>query len=180
MNYFLYLLHEASHELLRREIGNFAKGSYFVLIIFRGEANWIFSFNLVKSMHLSALLKEGDSVVYQTGTWDIDGVEVGDGSPATIRYATVIDIQLVWTHNCEHGVICALDMELLPNDEDDNHHCQRLAVSTPLKDVEFGPDQLIARIPIEWDDFDRDFYSYQGREGGALLVALPNKLITIK
>lgn len=56
-------------------------------------------------MHLSAALEDYDVVVYQTGSWTVDGVEVGDGSPATWRYARVENIQIVWTHNCEHGVI---------------------------------------------------------------------------
>ena len=34
------------------------------------------------NMHLSAALNIGDFVVYQTGSWEVDGVLVGDGSPA--------------------------------------------------------------------------------------------------
>ena len=32
-------------------------------------------------MHLSAMISEGDFIVYQAGSWSVDGVEVGDGSP---------------------------------------------------------------------------------------------------
>ena len=39
--------------------------------------------------HLSACLEEGDLVAYQVGTWMVDSVEVGDGSPARIRLAVV-------------------------------------------------------------------------------------------
>ena len=50
-------------------------------------------------MHLSALLEDGDVVVYQTGTWYVDGVEVGTGEPASFAYAVVDNVQVVWTHN---------------------------------------------------------------------------------
>jgi hypothetical protein len=44
-------------------------------------------------------------VVYQTGTWTVDGVQVGDGTPPKWQYARVENVQIVSTHNCEHGVI---------------------------------------------------------------------------
>ena len=40
-------------------------------------------------MHLSAVLDEGDAVVYQTGTWFVDGVSVGDPSLRTWCHSRV-------------------------------------------------------------------------------------------
>ena len=58
------------------------------------------------AMHLSALLEEGDVVAYQTGNWLVDGVPVGDDYvPASMAYCRMETLQVVWTHNCEHGVL---------------------------------------------------------------------------
>lgn len=95
-------------------------------------------------MHLSAYLEEGDLVAYQTGTWFVDGVEVGDGSPAGVKFTLVDTIQIVWTHNCEHGVIRGLDVEVVGDDDEG-----RLVVS-PSDMIEFGPEQLLARVPVRW------------------------------
>jgi hypothetical protein len=104
-------------------------------------------------MHLSALLEENDVVVYQTGTWYVDGVQVGDGSPPAYRYALVDNVQIIWTHNCEHGVIRGLSLELVENDADgdnDGREFQRLTQLHDLvHDIEFGPEQLVARIPAQ-------------------------------
>jgi hypothetical protein len=104
-------------------------------------------------MHLSAVLEESDVVVYQTGTWYVDGVQVGDGSPPAYHYALVDNVQIVWTHNCEHGVIRGLSLELVENDTDgdnDGKKFQRLTQMQGLaRDIEFGPEQLVARIPVE-------------------------------
>eukprot|EP00527_Entomoneis_sp_CCMP2396_P000725 CAMPEP_0198153322 /NCGR_PEP_ID=MMETSP1443-20131203/63610_1 /TAXON_ID=186043 /ORGANISM="Entomoneis sp., Strain CCMP2396" /LENGTH=131 /DNA_ID=CAMNT_0043819613 /DNA_START=176 /DNA_END=571 /DNA_ORIENTATION=+ len=100
--------------------------------------------------HLSACLNEGDVVVYQAGTWYVDGVEVGDGSTPTFHYCRVETMQIVWTHNCEHGVIRGFQMQV---DQD-----QRLSLLLCDEDqddsfVEFGPEQLVARLPnLEWND----------------------------
>jgi hypothetical protein len=104
--------------------------------------------------HLSAILEEGDVVVYQTGSWQVDGVEVGDGSPPVFELARIETIQLVWTHNCEHGVLRGVQVErlqLLLEEEEDNVHVG-FQESEPLHPVEFGPEQLVARIPVTWDD----------------------------
>ena len=100
--------------------------------------------------HLSAALDEGDVVVWQSGTWMVDGVEVGDGTPPKLHYARIDNIQLVWTHNCEHGVIRGTEVILSNNSGDDK--TTRFFVSTPLDEVEFGPEQLIARLPVVWDE----------------------------
>ena len=112
--------------------------------------------------HLSASLDEGDVVVWQSGTWMVDGVEVGDGSPPKLHYAKIDNIQLVWTHNCEHGVIRGTDVtaEEVDNraaDRDVDCHSKQMArlyISEPLEEVEFGPEQLIARLPVIWDNED--------------------------
>ena len=90
--------------------------------------------------HLSAFLEEGDVVVYQTGTWFVDGVEVGDGSEPKFHYCQMETLQLVWTHNCEHGVIRGYQLDCLDS--------ETLELSDEV--VEFGPEQLIARIPVSW------------------------------
>ena len=88
--------------------------------------------------HLSAALEEGDLVLYQTGQWRVDGVTVGDGDEPELAYAVVDTLQLVFTHNCEHGWIygsaleCDADGSLRPPDGD--------------AFVQFGPEQLLARL----------------------------------
>lgn len=93
--------------------------------------------------HLSASLQEGNVVVYQGGTWLVDGVEVGDGSDPYFRYALIETMQLVWTHNCEHGVVRGLQVECCDD---------AVKVVEPMEEVEFGPEQLIAKIPVVWDE----------------------------
>jgi hypothetical protein len=92
--------------------------------------------------HISASLVEGDTVVYQTGTWMVDGVFVGDG-PMEWHYCTIQTIQLVWTHNCEHGVLRGLAVDRMTD--------TTWRLTDPWVDVEFGPDQLIAKLPVVWD-----------------------------
>lgn len=92
--------------------------------------------------HLSASLEDGDVVCFQTGSWFVDGVAVGDGV-ASLAFATVTLMQLVFTHNCEHGWIYGAgavlkDGVLRPSDDDDDAWLQ------------FGPEQLVARL--EGDD----------------------------
>ena len=95
-------------------------------------------------MHLSAVLDMDDIVVYQTGTWTVDGVEVGDGGPLEFCYGKVETIQLVWTHNCEHGVIRALPLQLIDG--------RVLQIEDDEECIEFGPEQLIAKLPLEWNE----------------------------
>ena len=97
--------------------------------------------------HLSALIDEGDVVVYQTGSWLVDGVVVGeDGAIPSFALAKIDNIQVVWTHNCEHGVLRGLEVGIDPHDN------TRVTVSEPLEDVEFGPEQLLARLPVLWEE----------------------------
>ena len=92
-------------------------------------------------MHLSAMLDEGDVVLFQTGRWLVDGVLVGDDNPPSLEYARVETIQIVWTHNCEHGVIRGMVMN--------NRDGALLVVGTDF--VQFGPEQLLARLAVDWD-----------------------------
>ena len=101
--------------------------------------------------HLSAFLEEGDVVVYQTGTWLVDGVEVGDGRPPTYEWAKIDSLQVVWTHNCEHGVLRGIAVK---EEEavDSKGDFVRLCEMDPMEFIEFGPEQLVARVGVEWDD----------------------------
>jgi len=110
-------------------------------------------------MHLSAVLEEGDVVVYQDGQWQVDGVTVGnDDEPPIFRYAKVETLQVVWTHNCEHGVIRGTAMTLREEEQanDDSSTRRQLLVVDPTDEggglVEFGPEQLVARLPVQWDE----------------------------
>ena len=94
--------------------------------------------------HLSSIISEGNLVVYQGGTWLVDSVQVGDGSDPHFSYAVIDTIQVVWTHNCEHGVLRGLQIELCGD--------RRAKLVEPLFEVQFGPEQLIAKIPVEWNE----------------------------
>ena len=102
-------------------------------------------------MHLSAALDIGDIVVYQTGTWLVDGVEVGDGGPPEFRYGLVETIQLVWTHNCEHGVIRALPLVIVVDDNNGDDASNHILQLESEECDDFGPEQLVAKLPFKWD-----------------------------
>mmetsp|Transcript_51626 Transcript_51626/g.85626 ORF Transcript_51626/g.85626 Transcript_51626/m.85626 type:complete len:177 (+) Transcript_51626:2-532(+) len=110
--------------------------------------------------HLSARLVEGDVCVYQMGTWMVDWTPVGPGSPPRLLLARVDCLQINWTTDCEHGrvigtAINSLDGDTLHIDE-----------SEEFAGIEFGPEQLVARVPAEWT----------GDHLGTLLAPLPCKL----
>jgi hypothetical protein len=94
--------------------------------------------------HLSAYLSEDDVVVYQAGTWLVDGVQVGSDSEPVFLYARIETMQLVWTHNCEHGVLRGFPLKL-----SDIGLLEMVNEEGPQ--VEFGPEQVICRVPVEWD-----------------------------
>jgi hypothetical protein len=136
--------------------------------------------------HLSACLQQGDVIVYQAGQWWVDGVLVGDDnfdslsppphssssasttSSPTYHYAVVETIQVVWTHNCEHGVIGAWPLTLVRNkhnDDDDDAagigdettstgttFTQRFEITDYKEMVQFGPEQLVAKLPCRWEE----------------------------
>mmetsp|Transcript_823 Transcript_823/g.1881 ORF Transcript_823/g.1881 Transcript_823/m.1881 type:complete len:278 (-) Transcript_823:1141-1974(-) len=131
--------------------------------------------------HLSALVCEGDTVVYRTGSWYVDGVLVGeeDATPA-YELCRVETIQIVWTHNCEHGVLrgLAIDTDTIdsggngddnnPNNDNDDQPKKPaiLSLREPLEDVEFGPEQLIARIRcVEWQKSNAHDDDDEGERG---------------
>ena len=98
--------------------------------------------------HLSAVLEEGNVVVYQTGSWFVDGVPVGNESPSW-EWCQVDTVQVVWTHNCEHGVIRGIRLQTTKTKKD-----IIIRPVEPLDFVEFGPEQLVARVPVEWKNND--------------------------
>jgi len=113
--------------------------------------------------HLSACLNEGDVVVYQGGTWLVDGVSVGDSdSNPTFHFAIVETIQLVWTHNCEHGVIRALPLKprrtrtrlVDSTGEAPERGMTQILDIEDYELVEFGPEQLVAKLPYRLDDVE--------------------------
>ena len=95
--------------------------------------------------HLSADLNEGDVVAYQSGSWLVDGVLVGEGKAPKIEYCQIETIQVVWTHNCEHGVLRGMELRKSGDGK------SPLTLEVTGEAVEFGPEQLLARIPVEWD-----------------------------
>lgn len=110
--------------------------------------------------HLSARLVEGDVCVYQVGTWLVDWVSVGPGEPPRLLLARVDCLQINWTTDCEHGrilatAVSARDGNALHIDED-----------VEYAGIEFGPEQLIARVPVAWTD----------EYTGTLLAPLPDML----
>lgn len=115
-------------------------------------------------MHLSAVLEEGDIVVYQTGTWYVDGVEVGDGNPPCFNYCVIDSMQIVWTHNCEHGFIRGMAMDIIHSTDDST---TIVKTKSPEEFIDFGPEQLIARLPVEWIN----------DEEAELLIDIPEELI---
>ena len=94
--------------------------------------------------HLSASLDVDDVVVVQVGSWLVDGVLVGDDSiHSSLIYVKIDTIQVVWTHNCEHGVLRGTELHV----EDDG------STLVPTDIVEFGPEQLIGRLnKVKWDE----------------------------
>jgi hypothetical protein len=120
--------------------------------------------------HISADLNEGDIIAYQDGTWYVDGTEVGNGSPATVRYFLVDTVQIVWTHDCEHGLVYGFDLTVADNDGpvvscDGSGTIIKKGNIFVIEDeyVQCGPEQIIARIPVSstelnWKDVTKPAY----------------------
>ena len=122
--------------------------------------------------HISADINEGDVISYQDGTWYVDGTEVGDGSVSRVRYCLVDTIQIVWTHDCEHGLVYGFALTVIDN-------------GVPVSDDEFGvivkkgnkfivendsyvqcgPEQILCRLPVtsseevNWNGVKREAYA---------------------
>ena len=86
-----------------------------------------------------------------------DGVLVGDGPP-TFEYCQVETLQVVWTHNCEHGVVRGRMLQPYAEKQDNDpqqgdgalNRLLHLSTGSFYNEVEFGPEQLLARIPVQW------------------------------
>ena len=104
--------------------------------------------------HLSASVDEGDFVLYQTGSWSVDGVTVGSDEEPRLEAAQVSNLQVVWTHDCEHGVIrgehCSLPHSCGDGDGDGDGTEDSLRLDDEY--VQFGPEQLVARLDVEGEE----------------------------
>eukprot|EP00984_Skeletonema_dohrnii_P035383 scaffold35064_cov172-Skeletonema_dohrnii-CCMP3373.AAC.2 len=106
--------------------------------------------------HISADIGQGDVIAYQDGTWFVDGTEVGDGSPATVRYCLVDTVQIVWTHDCEHGLVYGFDLTVADNNDgqvsSDEHGAiikkGNIFIIQNESYVQCGPEQILCRIPV--------------------------------
>ena len=87
--------------------------------------------------HLSFLVEPGDLLAYATGSWHVDGVEVGGGE-REVLLLRADTLQVVWTHNCEHGYIRGFVCEIAGGgvQETENY-------------VEVGPEQILCRMDDE-------------------------------
>ena len=94
--------------------------------------------------HLSARLLEGDIVVYQVGTWHVDYTPVGSGAPPRLLLARVDVLQLNWAGSHEHGRIIGTALSSVDGDR------VHVNEDEPYGAVEFGPEQLVARMPASW------------------------------
>jgi len=110
--------------------------------------------------HLSARVQEGDVCVYQVGTWHVDWSEVGSGQPPRLLLVRVDVLQLNWVGGHEHGRLIATAINAVDGER------VRVNENEEYAAVEFGPEQLIARVPAAWDD---DYT-------GTLLATLPSTL----
>ena len=88
--------------------------------------------------HLVAQLEDGDFVMYQEGSWCVDSVVVGPGDPPRLRAAMVDCVQVKCTQTCEHGVVHAFDAEVVDG---------AIVCREGAEEIDFGPEQLVARIP---------------------------------
>ena len=110
--------------------------------------------------HLSARLVEGDVCVYQVGTWMVDWSPVGSGNPPRLLLVRCDCLQLNWTMTHEHGRILATAINRWQGEE------VRIDEDEEYAGVEFGPEQLVARVGADWED---DFV-------GRLRAVLPDEL----
>mmetsp|Transcript_18921 Transcript_18921/g.40961 ORF Transcript_18921/g.40961 Transcript_18921/m.40961 type:complete len:83 (-) Transcript_18921:2898-3146(-) len=76
-------------------------------------------------------------------------------------------IQLVWTHDCEHGVINGFDL-LIANGDDPESFNGAVEMGSHLVTnddyISCGPEQILARIPAismnqKWRDNEREMSS---------------------
>ena len=148
---------QALHGRVRRGSGRGragAKGTEWAAEGGRGEA------------HLSFALEAGDVVAYQVGTWEVDGAEVGPGGAPEVELLSVDHLQIVWTHNCEHGEVRGWPLALAQDRSGQGWTALRAGEEL----VQCGPEQLVARLPARWDAGGGP------GDSGELLEPLPGRL----
>ncbi|QDZ24411.1 hypothetical protein HOP50_13g69490 [Chloropicon primus] len=112
----------------------------------RGAVDWARDYGRGEA-HLSADCDEGDVVAYLTGQWEVDGVLVGDEEADPKVELMVLDhLQVVWTHNCEHGQCRGWALAVSPGGG--------VEVTGREDLVQCGPEQLVARLGCRWKDED--------------------------
>jgi len=105
-------------------------------------------------------------VAYQTGTWEVDGAEVGPGGAPEVELLSVDHLQIVWTHNCEHGEVRGWPLALAQDRSGQGWTALRAGEDL----VQCGPEQLVARLPARWDAGGGP------GDSGELLEPLPGRL----
>jgi hypothetical protein len=67
-------------------------------------------------------------------------------------------IQIVWTHNCEHGVINGFDVRVITNNDDptcDQSSGDIVEIGSVFdigdQYIQCGPEQVVAKIPTSKD-----------------------------
>ena len=75
----------------------------------------------------------------------------GDGSDPIVRYMLVDTIQIVLTHDCEHGVINGFDITVT-NGNDEPERCggvvevgNKFVIGDAY--IQCGPEQILAKLP---------------------------------
>ena len=138
--FILILFISSVHAYMRHGLQRHIGASYQQILRISSSATEWSSSEKRGEEHLSAQLEEGDVIMWQSGSWTVDGVVVGDGSPAYLQFGVVATVQLVWSHNCEHGVIHADPLVICTSNEN-------LLIKAPSDDDEvaqIGPEQLLA------------------------------------
>ena len=73
----------------------------------------------------------------------------GDGSGPIIRYMLVDTMQIVWTHNCEHGVLNGFDVTIIDGEVgvygDAVESGSIFMIGYDY--IQCGPEQVFAKIP---------------------------------
>jgi hypothetical protein len=59
-------------------------------------------------------------------------------------------IQLVWTHSCEHGVLRGVALHLDDSSRNEDTNNLIVVMDEQYESVEFGPEQLVARVSASW------------------------------
>ena len=85
-----------------------------------------------------------------------------------MRYLLVDTIQLVWTHDCEHGVINGFDIMIAEDDDapvpvGDSGVVVKEGSYFVIQDeyIQSGPEQILARLPartsgLNWKDTESE------------------------